>query len=125
MDIFRNLPTEMLIHVLAFDGQIKYRNGKYMNQISKEDERYDILSTIPYKQESIDFQEHMQYDCGVLLNINTFKDYFIGYRILNDQWTHQLLHSYDVAVYYYNDLDIDDGEGIQMRLSRIDFYWSE
>ena len=36
-------PLEIIHHILQYDGRIKYRNGKYMNQICKDDYRYNLL----------------------------------------------------------------------------------
>ena len=44
--IFEQLPRELLHLILSYDGTIKYRNGMYMNQWSKNDPRYDVLRTI-------------------------------------------------------------------------------
>jgi hypothetical protein len=44
-----DLPAEVIGQVLEYAGKVKLRNGKYINQISKEDPRYDILRTIPLK----------------------------------------------------------------------------
>jgi len=41
------LPHDIIHRILEYDGRIKYRNGEYMNQISQEDERYQILKQIP------------------------------------------------------------------------------
>jgi hypothetical protein len=41
------LPHEIVHRILEYDGRIKYRNGKYMNQISQDDERYEMLQTLP------------------------------------------------------------------------------
>ena len=45
---FPDLPVEIIDKILSYNGTIKYRNGKFMNQIVKTDERYHILlTTIP------------------------------------------------------------------------------
>ena len=44
---FQKLPSDILNRVLDYDGTIKYRNGKYMNQILKNDIRYKIFNNIP------------------------------------------------------------------------------
>jgi len=41
------LPLEIIHHILEYDGRIKYRNGKYMNQIAQDDDRYHLLRKIP------------------------------------------------------------------------------
>ena len=40
------LPLEIVHKILAYDGRIKYRNGKYMDQICKDDYRYHLLRKI-------------------------------------------------------------------------------
>lgn len=44
--MFENIPRDILQIILEYDGRIKYRNGKYMNQIEKTDSRYDMLKNI-------------------------------------------------------------------------------
>jgi hypothetical protein len=41
------LPQEIVNRILEYDGRIKYRHGKYVNQIAPDDERYKMLLTIP------------------------------------------------------------------------------
>ena len=40
-------PLEIVHRILEYDGRIKYRNGKYMNQIAQDDDRYQMLQGIP------------------------------------------------------------------------------
>ena len=44
------LPLEIIHHILEYTGKFKYRNGKYMNQIATDDDRYKMLQTIPQIQ---------------------------------------------------------------------------
>jgi len=44
------LPVEIIHRILEYDGRIKYRNGKYMNQIDPDDYRYHLLRKIPVFQ---------------------------------------------------------------------------
>ena len=41
------LPVELVHRILEYDGRIKYRHGKYMNQIAQDDDRYKMLQSIP------------------------------------------------------------------------------
>jgi hypothetical protein len=41
------LPLEIVHRILEYDGSIKCRNGKYMNQIAQDDDRYQMLRGIP------------------------------------------------------------------------------
>ena len=40
-------PLEIVHRILEYDGRIKYRHGKYMNQIAQDDVRYKMLKQIP------------------------------------------------------------------------------
>jgi hypothetical protein len=44
------LPKELLHIILDFDGRIKYRNGKYVNIIHKNDERYNMITSVISKK---------------------------------------------------------------------------
>jgi hypothetical protein len=41
------LPLELIYHILLYTGIVKYRNGKYIDQIPKTDERYKLVDSIP------------------------------------------------------------------------------
>jgi len=40
------LSMDNILHILSYTGTIKMRNGKYIGQISKTDERYELLRNI-------------------------------------------------------------------------------
>lgn len=43
-------PLEIVHRILEYDGRIKYRHGKYVNQIAPDDDRYKMLKQIPQIQ---------------------------------------------------------------------------
>ena len=44
-----NLPEQLIHVILSYDGRIKYKNGKYVNIIHKNDERYNIITPVVSK----------------------------------------------------------------------------
>ena len=40
---FKNLPDDILFLILSYDNKLKYRNGKWMNQILLEDSRRECI----------------------------------------------------------------------------------
>ena len=48
-----NIPEELLHIVLEYDGRIKYRKGEYVNIIHKNDERYNMITSIVNKKVEI------------------------------------------------------------------------
>lgn len=47
MEWCSKIPKDILHMILEYNGTIKYRNGKYINRISRNDDRYNILQRIP------------------------------------------------------------------------------
>jgi len=60
------IPQDILNLILQFDGRIKYRKGEYVNRISKNDYRYNILSKLKIPTP---VKYTMDYDC-------TYKEHF-------------------------------------------------
>ena len=44
------IPKDLLHIILEYDGRIKYRNGKYVNTINQNDERYNVIKPIINKK---------------------------------------------------------------------------
>ena len=45
----KNLPFDVVKHILEYEGSLKYRHGRYMSQIPKTDFRFPLLRSIPSK----------------------------------------------------------------------------
>ena len=46
MELYKRLPKELKNIILEYDGSIKYRKGKYINQISHNDVRYELIKKV-------------------------------------------------------------------------------
>ena len=47
MKVFEKLPMELIDIILNYNGSIKRRNGVYINQIPRNDTRYELLKQLP------------------------------------------------------------------------------
>jgi hypothetical protein len=46
MELFSKLPEELIQKIIDYTDIVTFRNGKYMNRISKKDERFEMLEKI-------------------------------------------------------------------------------
>jgi hypothetical protein len=46
IDIFRKLPDDLQRTILSYDGRFKYRNGQWIDQIPKNDYRYNVIASV-------------------------------------------------------------------------------
>ena len=62
MEIFSELPFDIILKILKLDGRILYRNGEFVNIIHKNDLRYTLLDPVIYKKiESIKYNFNFNY----------------------------------------------------------------
>ena len=47
-ELFRQLPRELINHILVYAGLFSFHRGKYIKRFDKTDYRYTILRTLPY-----------------------------------------------------------------------------
>lgn len=89
---FKKIPKELLHIILSYNGTIKYKNGKYINQIYPDDIRYILLLTIPRK---------IFYNSSTQVNLNYYNvkrltvlwriDKFIPYYYASIDWSVDML----------------------------------
>ena len=85
MYCFSKLPKDIINYILLYYGQIKYKDGKYINIISIFDERYKLLYTL-------NIPNPVQY---TMLNDCYLREHF-EYKVeLNDQYNMCTWNIYD------------------------------
>ena len=79
MSIFVNLPLELVNLILSYDNVIRFRNGKFIDQIASNDSRRKLVAKIPVKWEHY-WVPDMDIMSSVVLHINYTKYYAIDYK---------------------------------------------
>jgi hypothetical protein len=95
MTVYAQLPQVLKNLILEFDGKIKYRRGKYINQLKVDDPIYQCLLQIPKRV--IHTVDDAQNWC-VSLKINQFKSFVLS-ACTEEKITYQL-----VTVFYVSRL---------------------
>jgi hypothetical protein len=99
---FYKLPYDLIDIILSYDGTIKIRNGKYMNQISKNDSRYELIQKNPRGKMIINSTSYFAYEVifsnNARLQISSWfssKKLYIDYHY--EKWIDCFCFSYRVA----------------------------
>lgn len=81
------IPEELLHIILEYDGRIKYKKGKYINIIHKNDERYNIITPILSKKteimKTIEFHElgfYFEVGFNIINHVGLVYDYNFSYK---------------------------------------------
>lgn len=89
---FAKLPNEIIREISQYVG-VKYRNGKYMVQIPKDDPRYHILDQIPPKKIYYEPNNKPNFLVCVILSRQDNRDNYIYLDVSNFIWSEERMSS--------------------------------
>jgi len=78
MELFAKLPDVLIHYIINYTNVITFRNGKYIDKINMNDERYNIISKIT---RPINIQNRMIY--LYMINVDTKIGYILKYTMNN------------------------------------------
>jgi hypothetical protein len=84
MSLLKKIPPQIVDIILSFDGRIVNRRGVYIDRLSIQDIRYEILKSIPLKE--------FENNAGIVdLVINKNKSFILYYNIFEQKIKIRLL----------------------------------
>jgi hypothetical protein len=72
-----NLPIEIIKNILEYDNKIKYRNGRFMNQLQIDNDISTMLDNIPKKHKYFTEMRSIYWNSFVELFANSGRKKFI------------------------------------------------
>lgn len=94
---FKELPNELINIILNYTNIVTFRHGKYIDRISINDNRYEILNQIP-KPIKI---SHNIYNLFLLDKIN-FKGIILQYQINKQDYNYKKVEYYYIDITFVN-----------------------
>ena len=102
-EIWKTTQMEIVQYILKMEGSLKYRNGQYIPQISKNDDRYNLLLTIPVKEyNTFTFDDHIYHFIYVYFYVKNYKIVVSNFNmhIITDDMIH---HLFSNGTIYYSE----------------------
>lgn len=96
-NIFQHLPRELINKVLEYDGSVRFRKGKYMNQIKHDDDRIQYL------------REHFQKIMPPVVVLCEDTRFLIDIEFLTTKYNMFVQKKEENIVYSFFKISIDDG----------------